>query len=187
ERLQAHAVMVFADELDIHLWPKVGAAWMPKGTQLEVMTPGQNAQHYLADALNLATGEILHGRSTRKTNALFRDLLTVLDHAYPAPRMTRIYVVVDHYCIHKAKAVEQWIDSHPRFVRLWLPTYCPQANPLERAFGDVHDQCTRNHKRKRLRDVVSDVERHLRQNGPWFYNLSRLYDAPEVTAAVTAL
>ena len=48
EQLQAHEVMVFADELDIHLLPKVGAAWMPKGTQLEVMTPGQNAKHYLA-------------------------------------------------------------------------------------------------------------------------------------------
>jgi putative transposase len=184
ERLQAHEVMVFADALDIHLLPKVGAAWMPKGNQLEVMTPGQHAKHYLAGALNLATGEILHGRSTRKTHALFRDLLTCLDHAYPAPRMTRISVVVDHYCMHKAKAVEQGIDSHPRFVRLWLPTYGPQANPLERAFGDVHDQCTRNHQRQRLRDVVSDVERHLRQNGPWLYKLSQLYDAPEVTAAV---
>src|SRR6266700_1615364 len=32
ETLQAHEVMVFADELDIHLLPKVGAAWMPQGT-----------------------------------------------------------------------------------------------------------------------------------------------------------
>ena len=32
ERLQAREVMVFADELDIHLLPKVGAAWMPKGS-----------------------------------------------------------------------------------------------------------------------------------------------------------
>jgi transposase len=148
------------------------------------MTPGQNAKPYLAGALNLATGEMLHGRGARKTHALFRDLLTLLDHAYPAPRITRIYVVVDNYCIHKAKAVGQWIESHPRVALLWLPTYCPRANPLERAFGDVHDQCTRNHQRKRLRDVVSDVERHLRQNGPWCYKLSRLYDAPAVTAAV---
>jgi hypothetical protein len=98
EQWQAHEVMVFADELDIHLLPKVGAAWMPKGSQLEVMTPGQNAKHSLAGALNLATGEMLHGHDARKTHALFRDLLTRLDHAYPAPRMTRISVVVDHSC-----------------------------------------------------------------------------------------
>jgi hypothetical protein len=29
EKLPAYAVLVFADELAIHLLPKVGAAWMP--------------------------------------------------------------------------------------------------------------------------------------------------------------
>jgi hypothetical protein len=56
ERLQAHEVMVFADELDIHLLPKVGAVWMLKGTQEQIMTPGKNEPHYMAGALNLATG-----------------------------------------------------------------------------------------------------------------------------------
>jgi len=91
---------------------------------------------------------------------------------------------IDNYRIHKAKAVEQWLATHPRFVLLWLPTYCPRANPIERAFGDVHDKCTRNHKRKRLRDVVRDVVWHLHANGPWLYKLSHLYEEPEVTAAV---
>ena len=93
-------------------------------------------------------------------------------------------MVADNDCIHKAKAVEQWLASHPRFALLWLPTYCPRANPIERAFGDVHDKCTRNHKRKRLRDLVQDVEQHMQANGPWQYKLSRLYETPEVTAAV---
>ena len=75
----------------------------------------------------------------------------------------------------------------PRFAMLWLPTYGPQANPIERVCGDVHDQWTRNHQRKRFGDVVHDVERHLRRNSLWFYKLSRLYDAPEVTAAVERL
>ena len=58
---------------------------------------------------------------------------------------------------------------------------------MERVFGDVRDKCTRNHKRKRLRDLVQDVERHLQEHGPWQYKLSQLYDAPEVTAAVEYL
>jgi len=44
---------------------EVGAAWMPTGTQEEVMTPGKNAKHYLAGTLNLATGEMLHCRGER--------------------------------------------------------------------------------------------------------------------------
>jgi transposase len=96
-------------------------------------------------------------------------------------------VVVDNYCRHKAKAVEQWLASHPRFTLLWFPTYGPRAKPIERARGDVHDKWARHHKRKRLRDVVRNVERHLQQNGPWWYKLSRVYEAPEVTAAVEHL
>jgi len=172
--LQPHEVMVCADELDMHLLPKVGAAWMPQGTQEELMTPGKNEKHSLAGALHLATGRVLYCLGPRKNNGVFRDLLALLDTTYPAARHTRIYVVVDNDCMHKAKAVEQWLASHPRFVLLWLPTYCPRANPIERVFGDVHDKCTRNHKRKRLRDVVQDVERHVQANGPWRYNLSQI-------------
>jgi hypothetical protein len=98
--------------------------------------------------------------------------------------MTRSSVVVENDWIHKAQAVEQWLASHPRFVWLWLPTSCPRAHPSERAFGDVHDKGTRNHKRKRLRAVVQDGERHRHVNGPWQDHLSHIYQDPEVTAAV---
>jgi DDE superfamily endonuclease/Winged helix-turn helix len=184
ERLRAHEMRVFADELAIHLLPKVGAAWMRQDPQAEIMTPGTNEKYYLARALHLATRKVHYGLGPGKNHGLFRNLLTLLDTTYPAATMTRISVVVDNYCIHKAKAIEQWLASHPRFELLWLPTYGPRANPIERAFGDVHDKCTRNHKRKRLRGLVQDVEQHMQENGPWKYKLSRLYDAPEVTAAV---
>jgi transposase len=184
EPLKYCEAMVFADELDIHLLPTVGCAWMPKGTQVEVMTPGQNHKHYLAGALNLATGTRLHCLGVRNTHALFRDLLALLETSYPAERYTQIYVVVDNYKIHKAMAVTQWLTAHPRVRLLFLPTYCPRANPIERAFGDVHDCCTRNHRRKRLPDLIADVEDHLHVNGPWQYKLPDLYYEPAVTAAV---
>jgi transposase len=184
EQLKPSEAMVFADELDIHLLPKVGSAWMPKGSQVEVMTPGQNAKHDLAGALDLTTGTLHYALGPRKTNALFRDLLSLLEDRYPVERYSRLYVVVDNYKIHQAKAVKQWLDAHPRVNLLLLPTYCPRANPIERAFGDVHDCCTRNHQRKRLPELVADVEDHLTLNGPWQYKRSHLYYEPAVTAAI---
>jgi transposase len=132
EHLQAHEVLVFADELDIHLLPKVGAAWMPKGSQEEVMTPGKNEKHYLAGALNLATGKILHCLGPRKTKALFRDLLTLLDRPDPERWVKRIYVVVDNYRIHKAKAVTQWLATHPHFHHSLVPHRPPDASDSDR-------------------------------------------------------
>jgi DDE superfamily endonuclease len=111
--------MVFADELDIHLLPKVGAAWRPPGSQDESRTPGTNEKHYRAGALHLATGQMLYCLGARKNNGLLRELLTLLDTTSPASSVTRLYVVVDHYCMHKAQAVTQWLASHPRFAVLW--------------------------------------------------------------------
>ena len=59
--------MGFAAELDIHLLPKVGAAWMPQCTQEAIMTPGTNEKHYLAGALHLATGKVLYCLGPCKT------------------------------------------------------------------------------------------------------------------------
>jgi hypothetical protein len=184
EQLKRSEAMVFADALDIHLLPKVGCAWMPNGMHMPVMTPGTNAKRYLAGALALATGALRHGVAAHKTNALCRDLLTCIDAGYPAERYRRLYVVGDHSTIQHAKAVEPWLAAHPRLTLLWWPTYGPRANPIERAFGDVHDLCTRHHTRKRRRDQVADVEAPLQMNGPWQYKRSAHYDEPAVTAAV---
>ena len=187
QTLGKRAVVLFADELDIHLLPKVGYQWMPQGETVKLVTPGQNQKHYLAGALDPKTGRIVHCTSMRKTNVLFRALLDRLDWWYPKAQFAKVYLVVDNYGIHKARAVEQWLAAHPRFELLFLPTYCPKANPIERAFGDVHDKCTRNHQRKRIEDLVWDVEQHLATNGPWKYKLSQLYYTPQVTAAVERL
>jgi transposase len=184
EHLGGKQILLFADELDIHLLPKVGYQWMEKGTQLEVMTPGSNEKNYLAGALDLLSGQILHSIWFRKTSGLFIDLLKVIEQTYPSCDYEQIFVVVDNYSIHKAKVVEGWLAQHQRIELVYLPTYCPRANPIERAFGDVHDKCTRNHKRKRLRNLVADVVEHFRVNGPWQYKLSDIYYEPGVTEIV---
>ena len=187
EQLRAGVALFFADELDISLLPKVGYQWMPKAEQVKVMTPGTNEKRYLAGALDLSTGTITHCVWYRKQTGLFLDLLETLDRTHPAPLFPHLTVVADNAKIHKAEKVQQWLAAHPRFELLYLPTYCPRANPIERAFGDVHDKSTRNHTRKRMWHLVQDVKQHLRVNGPWRYALSEIYYTPEVTAAVTAL
>lgn len=187
EQLRAGVTLLFADELDINLLPKVGYQWMPKGEQVEVLTPGTNEKRYLAGALDMTTGKITQCVWYRKQTGLFLDLLETLDRAHPAPLYTHLMVVVDNAKLHKAKKVQQWLTAHPRFELLYLPTYCPDANPIERAFGDVHDKCTRNHTRKRIWSLVQDVKQHWHVNGPWRYALSELYYTTEVTATVEAL
>jgi DDE superfamily endonuclease len=187
EPLRAGTALLFADELASSLLPQVGYQWMPTGAQGEVMTPGTKEKRYVAGALDLTTATTRQCVWYRNTTGLFVDLLATLDRASPASAFSRLSVLVDNSKSHYAGEVEKWLAAHPRFALLSLPTYCPKANPIERACGDIHDKCTRNHTRKRMWHLVQDGEPHLPVNGPWPYALSALYYTPEVTAAVEAL
>jgi len=122
EHLPARAALFFAAELAISLLPKVGSQGMPKGEQLAVRTPGTNDKRYLAGAVDMDRGTIVHRVWWRKTHGLFLDLLATLDRAYPPWLFTHLSGVVDNYKIHKAQAVAPWLAAPPRFERLFLPT-----------------------------------------------------------------
>jgi len=86
EQLRAGAALFFADELDIHLLPKVGYQWMPKGTQVEVLTPGTNEKRYLGGALDLTTGTIVLKDEEDNPLASFFFTAYTKDGADPAKR-----------------------------------------------------------------------------------------------------
>ena len=187
EQGRTGAALFFVDEVDITPLPTGGYQWMPQGEQVEVLTPGTNEKRYLAGALDLTTGTLTPWVWYRKQTGLFLDLLDTLDRTHPTPLFTHLTIVADNAKIHKAAKVQQWLATHPRFAVLYLPTYCPRANPLERAVGEVHDKCPRNHTRNRIWHGGQDVTQHLRVNGPWRYALSETYYTPEVTAAGATL
>src|SRR4030095_2927865 len=121
EQLRAGVALFFADELDINLLPKVGYQWMPKGEQVEVLTPGPNAKRYLAGALDLTTGTITHCVWYRKQTGLFLELLDTLDRTHSAPLFPHLTVVVDNAKLHQAKKVQQWLPAPSRRLLLVLP------------------------------------------------------------------
>ena len=51
--------VVFQDEVDVHLNPKIGSCWMVRGEQAEVVTPGNNEKRHLAGSLHWRTGRLL--------------------------------------------------------------------------------------------------------------------------------
>ena len=62
DNLPPDEVVVYEDEIDIHLNPKIGLDWMVSGQQKEVVTPGKNEKRYLAGAQDVRTGELVPQR-----------------------------------------------------------------------------------------------------------------------------
>lgn len=186
EELGPREALVFADELELHLLPKVGAQWTRRGQRLEIVTPGQDQRCYLAAALDFRTGQLRHCAGPKKDRFLFLDLLRALDRAYSRVGFRRVYVVADNYSIHTAGDVCRWLACHPRLVLLRLPCYCPKANPIERIFGDLHDQITRNHRHRTLPSLLAEVQRYLQQHAP-HGRLPSIYHEPAVKSALRRL
>ena len=186
ESLRPREALVFADELELHLLPKVGAQWTRRGQRLEIVTPGQDQRCYLAAALDFRTGRLLHRTGPKKNRFLFLDLLRALDRVYSGADFRRVYVVADNYSIHTAGDVCRWLACHPRFVLLWLPRYCPKANPIERIFGNLHDRITRNHRHRTLLSLLAEVQRYLRRRAH-HGQLPSIYREPAVQSALRYL
>jgi len=94
-------IVIFADEVDIHLNPKIGLDWMNRGQQKEVPTPGQNQKRYFAGALDATSGRLICVEGTVKNSTLFVALLQALLEEYPSAR--RIHVILDNYRIHHSR------------------------------------------------------------------------------------
>lgn len=152
-------VAVYADEVDIHLNPKIGYDWQLRGQQKRVLTPGQNAKRYVAGALDARTRKIHWVASTHKRSGLFIDLLRHLTRTYR--RAARIHVIVDNYSIHSSRQTTLAIAGLPQITLHFLPPYSPQFNPIERVWLDLHAEVTRNHRCTEMDELLTEVEDYL--------------------------
>jgi transposase len=157
----AEEPVLYCDEVDIHLNPKIGRDWMLRGEQRRIVTPGKNEKFYLAGALDVRTGVLHTTGMARKSAALFCDLLRLLASNYDA-RVQRIHLIVDNYGIHSAHMTRRVLkELGGRIVLHFLPPYCPDANRIERVWQDLHANVTRNHRCKTLKALLGNARTYL--------------------------
>ncbi|HCI4375982.1 TPA: IS630 family transposase [Klebsiella pneumoniae] len=155
----------YQDEVDIDLNPKIGADWMPKGQQKRIATPGQNQKHYLAGALHSGTGRVHYVSGSSKSSDLFISLLERLRRTYR--RAKTITLVADNYIIYKSRKVERWLEENPKFRLLFLPTYSPWLNPIERLWLSLHETITRNHQCRYMWQLLKQVAQFMNAASPF--------------------
>jgi transposase len=152
--------VLYSDEVDIHLNPKIGRDWMLRGYQRRIVTPGKNQKFYLAGALDVRTGRLHTTGADRKNAALFCQLLWLLASRYR--RAHRIHLVVDNYGIHSAHRTREVLAAlGGRIVLHFLPPYCPDANRIERVWQDLHANVTRNHRCKTMLRLLENARRYV--------------------------
>jgi transposase len=160
ETLGPKETVVYLDEVDIHLNPKIGPDWMNRGTQKTVLTPGQNRKRYICGALDAVTDQITWVAGEGKTSQLFIDTLRALARVYAGQK--RIHVILDNFRIHDSQAAQAAVVSWGgKIVLHFLPPYCPQGNRIEREWLDLHAAVTRNHRCRDIDELMEEIRRWL--------------------------
>ena len=160
--LPADAVVLYLDEVDIHLNPKIGPDWMKRRRQKEILTPGCNEKRYLAGAWNPKTRRLIYVEGERKNSLLFLQLLHKLTTKTYA-KAKHIHIILDNYGIHDSHQVRLALKSAAaQTLKLhFLPPYCPDHNRIERIWKDLHDNVTRNHRCTTMDELMADVRSYL--------------------------
>ena len=162
ENLPADEVVLYVDEVDIHLNPKIGPDWTKRGRQKKVLTPGCNEKRYLAGAWNPKTRRLIYVEGERKNSLLFLELLhTLATTVYPKAK--RIHLILDNYGIHDSLQVRLALKSAAaeKLELHYLPPYCPDHNRIGRIWKDLHDNVTRNHRCTTMDELMADVRSYL--------------------------
>lgn len=153
-------VVVYADEVDIHLNPKIGPDWMLPGTQRLVLTPGNNEKRYLAGAYEPLNDRIVYVEGDRKASWIFLNLLRALLETYEYAKS--IHVILDNFIIHKSLVTKAWLAEFGTRLQLhFLPPYCPNENRIERLWLDLHANVTRNHRQRTIEALLDRVHGYL--------------------------
>jgi len=140
-------VVVFLDEMGYHRWPDAGPTW---AVEAPAPRPGtqpagpNNQQWRIIGAVNALTGRLdyfegyIVGRA--KVIAFYHQLVA----AYP--NAERIYVVQDNWSIHAHPEVLAAVAELPQIELVWLPTYAPWLNPIEKAWRWLRQDVLKQHR-----------------------------------------
>ena len=138
------ACLAFLDSTDLHWCPDLGAVYTSSGQQLKVDSPGlDNPWYALFGSLLFPSGEGLYTLHERKRTAELLEHLQLLIDLDPDAFW---FVVLDNASAHSTAAVERFAAVHcQRLELVYLPTYSPHLNLIERLWRLMRGQVTRNH------------------------------------------
>jgi transposase len=136
--------LYFADATHPQHTTKPSYGWILRGKEHDklVKTASGRQRLNLNGALNLKTHQaIVLSEPTINAASVIR-LGNRLLRRHPKGK---VYVILDNARYHHAKLVAEWRKKHGRIKFIFLPSYSPNLNLIERLWRFFHQQVTWNH------------------------------------------
>jgi DDE superfamily endonuclease len=149
-RLGPRSVVLCEEETALWLFPPLRAGWAKRGQPAQVVLTATNARRVVFGARNVGTGHrLLLGRA-RQRGEDFRVFLPTLHRHY---RGWQVVLVLAGDSAPTAGA-SQRLAAQLGIELLWLPTRCPELNPLEALWRSGKQTICANRQYPTLDEVV---------------------------------
>jgi transposase len=138
-------VFLYMDELTFYRRPTVGYDYAARGGPCPPARQGtgSNTKRRVIGALDAVTGRLTALlRSRADVDALIK-FYKGLEEAYPAAR--RIVVAQDNWPVHSNPRLLEAVRGR-RVELLWLPTYAPWTNPIEKVWRKLYQEVLHQHR-----------------------------------------
>jgi hypothetical protein len=144
-RYPQQTVVLFLDEMGFFRWPDSGQDWMPLAPAPPrlVACANNNRQWRIIGVLNALTGQVNYLDNYIVGRKVVGQMYHYINHLYP--HAEQIYIVQDNWSIHNHAEVLAELDSLPRLETVWLPTYAPWLNPIEKLWRWLRQDVLRLH------------------------------------------
>jgi transposase len=136
-------VALFLDEFGYQRWPEVAPRW--GGEAAVAQRAGNNQQWRTIGALNALTGQVNYLDGYIVGRQQVSQFYGLLDRAYPK-KVELIYVIQDNWNIHTHPDVLTAVAAYPRIKPVWLPTYAPWLNPIEKLWRWLRQDLLKMHR-----------------------------------------
>lgn len=118
--------------------------WILKGKANDkfVKTNSGRERLNLSGALNFRdkTAIVLEEKAINKEATIH-----LLETIKQKQKTGKVYLILDNASYYHARIVKRWILHHPRFKLLFVPSYSPNLNLIERLWRFFHQKVTWNH------------------------------------------
>lgn len=152
-------VALFLDEFGSQRWPEVAPTW--GGDAAVAQRAGNTHQWRTIGALNALTGQVPYLDGYIVGRQQVSQFYSRLDRAYPK-QVELSYVIQDNWNIHTHPDVLSALEEYPRIHPIWLPTYAPWLNPIEKLWRWLRHDILKMHRwvedwpqvKQRVRDFL---------------------------------
>lgn len=127
--------MLYLDESQLHTHPHLAKVWQRPGERQIIPAAGVDRRLTIFGALEYRSGTLTTMIAKRACSATFQVFVETVVNRWPADTLV---LVLDNASYHTSAALRHWlIEQEPRVTVVWLPTYSPNLNLIERVWRFV--------------------------------------------------